>query len=157
MLDVLSLVESSNNVGNTMEKFLLARQRGDLEKSSTKKRKILEEIMTKPKNFFNLSMETLLNLSGLSKAELKEKIRLALKNLLSKACQNLIQNLVFETDDERILRGNSWIFFIIVISIIKDNRNQIQSPRRRQTKPVILISLFLELMKAFARLKPINE
>ena len=106
MLDIFSLVESSQNVADTVEKFLLDRQKGNFERSPVKRKKIVNEIMADPKKFFNFSMETMLSLSKLSAPELREKIRLAVKNLTTKNYREIVQNLVFEIEDERILRGD---------------------------------------------------
>ena len=114
MLDIFSLVESSQNVADTVEKFLLDREKGNFERTSLKRKKILNEIISDPKKFFNFSMETMLSLSKLSAPELRERIRLALKNLTSKSCKELVQNLVFEIEDERILRGDSLITICIL-------------------------------------------
>ena len=107
LLDVFALCESASDLINAtcLEKFLNNRSRGDLDKK-TKKSKITEAIMAQPKKFFNLSLERLLNLSGLTKHQLRDKIALAVQNLTAKRNKKHIQSLVFEINDERILRGN---------------------------------------------------
>ena len=61
--------------------------------------------MAEPKKFFNLSLETLLNLSGMTQSQFRDKVALAVQNLTSKKYKNRVQSTVFEVNDERILRG----------------------------------------------------
>ena len=51
-------------------------------------------------------MEVLLNLSGMSQGELRNKIVVAVTIFGSKKYKTMIQYVVFETDDERALRGD---------------------------------------------------
>ena len=106
MLDVFALCESASDLVNAtcLEKYQKNRNQGHLDTSS-KKSKIINAIMAQPKKFFNLSMEMLLNLSGLTKVQLRNKIALAVGTLTKKRNKNVLQSLVFEINDERILRG----------------------------------------------------
>ena len=106
MLDVFSLCESAADiVGPTMEVFKKRRSKGNFVKA-TKLNAIVDAIMAKPKKFLNLSMENLLILSGMEKKQLREKIYLAVKNLGRPQSKSVIQATIFESDDERELRGN---------------------------------------------------
>ena len=106
MLDAISLCESAaDHVGPTLEKFKQRRQKGHF-KSATKLNSIVDTIMAKPKKFLNLSMENLQSLSGLNQNELRHELFVAVRDLGKPRYKNRIQVLVFETDDERVLRGN---------------------------------------------------
>ena len=107
MLDVFALCESASDLVNAtcFEKFQKNRTKGQLDKKS-KKSKITDAIMAEPKKFFNLSMETLLNLTGSSRAEFRRQVALAVQHLTAKKGKKQIQSTVFEINDERILRGN---------------------------------------------------
>ena len=107
MLDVFSLCESAADlVGPSLEIFKKRRSKGNFVKT-TKLNSIVDAIMAKPKKFLNLSMENLLILSGMDKKQLRGRIFLAIKDLGKPQCKKSIQVTIFETDDERELRGNS--------------------------------------------------
>ena len=106
MLDVFSLCESAADlVGSTLEIFKNRRSKGHFA-NKVKVNKIVDAIMAKPKKFLHLSMEVLLNLSGMSQGELRNKIVVAVTILGSKKYKTMLQYVVFETDDERALRGD---------------------------------------------------
>ena len=105
MLDVFSLCESAADlVGSTVDVFKKRRSKGHF-KTLAKSNSIVDAIMAQPKKFFNLSMETLLNLSGLNRNEFRNQLLVAVKDLGRPKYKNKIQFLVFESDDERVLRG----------------------------------------------------
>ena len=105
MIDVISLCESAAHlVGATPQIFKKRRSKGQLT-SANKIKSIVDAIMADPKKFTNFSMETLLALSGMSQAEVREAVRLAVKTLGMVKYKTKIQSLVFEIDDERVLRG----------------------------------------------------
>ena len=105
-LDVFSLCESAADlVGSTLEIFKKRRSKGHFA-NKVKVNKIVDAIMAKPKKFLHLSMEVLLNLSGMSQGELRNKIVVAVTILGSKKYKTMLQYVVFETDDERALRGD---------------------------------------------------
>ena len=105
MLDVFSLCESAADlVGPTLEVFKRRRQKGHF-KSLAKTKSIVDAIMANPKKFLNLSMENLLTLSGLDQNAFRNRLLVAVKDLGRPFYKNKIQFLVFESDDERVLRG----------------------------------------------------
>ena len=106
MLDAFSLCESAaDHVGSTLDIFKQRRSRGNFVKAS-KVNSIVDVIMAKPKKFLNLSMENLLNLSGLSQNEFRVRVFNAMRDLGRPKYKNKIQVNVFETDDDRVLRGD---------------------------------------------------
>lgn len=106
MIDIFALCESAAElVGPSVEIFKNRRSRGNFT-NTRKLNSIVDAIMAKPKKFLNLSMENLLVLSGFKKTELRKRIFLAVKDLGKPKYKTMIQAMVFETDDERILRGN---------------------------------------------------
>ena len=114
-LDVFSLLESASGLVNstTLAEFKRNRDLGNLE-SKPKRSKITNAIVADPKKFFNLSMDTLLVLSGLTRTQFRGKVALAVQNLTAKKYKNKIQCSVFECDDERVLRGDfSFLIFEI--------------------------------------------
>ena len=107
MLDAYSLCESAADlVGPTLEIFKERRRKKNFVKT-TKLNSIVDAIMAKPKKFLNLSMENLLILSGMEGKELRHRISLAVKNLGRQQSKNALKAMIFESDDERELRGNS--------------------------------------------------
>ena len=104
MIDIFSLCESAPDlVGDSVDRFIQMRRKRNLERP-TKRKKIVERVLAKPKKFLHLSEDLLLNY--VSKKELAEKVRLAIKNLTDHKL-SLTQNTVLEVEDERALRGNS--------------------------------------------------
>ena len=106
MLDVFSLCESAADlVGPTLEIFKERRRKGHF-KSLAKANSIVDAIMAKPKKFLNLSIENLLILSGLDQNEFRNQVLVAVKVLGKPKYKNMIQVLIFDSDDERVLRGD---------------------------------------------------
>ena len=104
MLDVFSLCESAADlVGPTLEIF--KKQRTKKNFGPVKIQSVVEAIMTKPKNFLHLSMDNLLGLTGFSREELRRHVKIAVTNLMKSKAKNMVQVTVFETEDERVLRG----------------------------------------------------
>ena len=102
MLDVFSLCETVSSVVGSLEKFLNDRKKGKKSFPSTKKKNIVDGILENPKRCFNLTLDMLLNLSGMSKPDLRRRISGAVETLTKK---NSVQVTVFEVEDERTLRG----------------------------------------------------
>ena len=102
MLDIFSLCETVSSVVGSLEKFLNDRKKGKKSFPSTKKKNIVDGILENPKRCFNLTLDMLLNLSGMSKPDLRRRISGAVETLTKK---NSVQVTVFEVEDERTLRG----------------------------------------------------
>ena len=106
MLDAFSLCESAADlVGPTVEIFKRRRRQKHFT-SQAKLNAIVDAIMAKPKKFLHLSIENLLSLSGLNQVDFRHHLYRAVGNLGKPKSKNLIQVTVFETDDERVLRGD---------------------------------------------------
>ena len=105
LLDVYSLCESAADlVGPTLEIF--KKQRTKKNFGPVKIQSVVEAIMTKPKNFLHLSMDNLLGLTGFSREELRRLVKIAVTSLMKSKSKNIVQVTVFETGDERVLRGD---------------------------------------------------
>ena len=105
-LDAFSLCESAAElVGSSLEVFKKRRSKGHFA-TRGKVNSIVDAIMAKPKKFLHLSMEILLNLSGLTELDFRRQLITAVTLLGSQKYKTSIQVTVFESDDERILRGN---------------------------------------------------
>ena len=106
MLDAFSLCESAADlVGPTVEIFKQRRSKKHFVRTA-KLNAIVDAIMAKPKKFLHLSMENLLSLSGLNQVDFRHELFRSVTSLGKPKFKNLIQVTVFETEDERILRGD---------------------------------------------------
>ena len=104
MLDAYSLCESAADlVGPTLEIFKARRSKKHF--GAVKRQSIVDAIMTKPKHFLHLSMDNLLGLTGFSREELRHRVGRAVTNLTNSKYKGKVQVTVFETEDERVLRG----------------------------------------------------
>ena len=69
MLDVFALSETACDVVGSLEKFLADREIGNLDgpRRAKKRSKMVEAIMSRPKQCFNLSLDMLMNVSGMKR------------------------------------------------------------------------------------------
>ena len=106
-LDAFALCEAAADlVGATLEKFKENRRKKNLT-SRAKVNSIVDAIMAKPKKFLHLSMEVLLALSDLNQTEFRNLLVTAVTKLGNPKYKTMVQVTVFESCDERVLRGNN--------------------------------------------------
>ena len=104
-LSVLALCGSVPDlVGESVDAYMHKRRQRHLERAS-KRKKIVNAILTKPKKFFGIGEEMILKF--VTKKEFGAKVRTAVTNLTSFNHPNLIEATVIEFEDERLLRGNN--------------------------------------------------